>query len=67
MASGDRPNTARKPAGPKAGRLSQKEQSERFKETARMLEIDESGEAFDKAVKAVLAPSRSQQSRVRRD
>ncbi len=46
MASGDPPNTARKPTGKKAKKLSQKEQSERFKETARELEVDESGEAF---------------------
>lgn len=54
MASGDRPNTARKPPGKKAGKLSQKEQSERFKEAARKLDADESGEAFEKAVNSVL-------------
>jgi hypothetical protein len=36
----------KKPAKPK---LSDKEQSERFKETARELGVDESGEQFDRA------------------
>jgi hypothetical protein len=30
-----------------------KEQSERFKETARQLEVDESGEAFDRALNVI--------------
>jgi hypothetical protein len=50
MASGDPPNTSRKPSGKKATKLSQKEQSERFKEAARALDVDESGESFDRAV-----------------
>lgn len=54
MASGDPQNTARKPTGKKAKPLSQKEQSERFKETARELEADESGEAFNDALARVL-------------
>ena len=54
MASGDRPNTARKPPVKKAGKLSQKEQSERFKETARMLGVDETGYAFEKASKIII-------------
>ncbi len=54
MASGDPPNTAPKPSGKKAKRLSQNEQSERFKETARELEVDESGEAFERAIKALI-------------
>ncbi|CAN7289872.1 hypothetical protein [Mesorhizobium sp. LjNodule214] len=58
MASGDRPNTARKPPGKKTGKLSQKEQSERFKEAARELEADESGAAFDRAVKIII-PSKT--------
>jgi hypothetical protein len=53
MASGDRPNTSRKPKGVKKEKLSQKEQSERFKETARELGVDETGEAFEKAFKKV--------------
>ncbi len=57
MASGDRPNTARKPPGKKTGKLSQKEQSERFKEAARELEADESGEAFERALKAIAKPA----------
>lgn len=54
MASGDPQNTARKPTGKKAKPLSQKEQSERFKETARELEADESGEAFERVVDRLL-------------
>ncbi len=56
MASGDRPNTARKPSGKKANPLSQKEQSERFKETARELEADESGKAFERAMGVLIKP-----------
>lgn len=56
MASGDRPNTARKPPGKKTGKLSQKEQSERFKQAARELEAEESGEAFARAVDKILPP-----------
>ncbi|AEH88398.1 hypothetical protein Mesop_3961 [Mesorhizobium opportunistum WSM2075] len=54
MASGDHPNTARKPPAKKTGKLSQKEQSERFKEAARELEVDESGDAFRRALDRVL-------------
>ncbi|WP_156465198.1 hypothetical protein [Mesorhizobium sp. Root552] len=54
MASGDRPDTGRKPSGKKAKKLSQKEQSERFKETARKLEIDESGNEFEAVVRRIL-------------
>lgn len=41
----------RKKAKPK---LTDKEQSERFKETARELGADESGAAFEKATRAIL-------------
>ncbi len=57
MASGDRPNTAPKPSGKKAKKLSQKEQSERFKATARELGADENGKDFENAVKRVLKPT----------
>lgn len=50
MASKDRTGNAAKPSK----KLSQKEQSERFIATARELEADESGEAFDRAVEVVL-------------
>ena len=52
MASGDRPDTSQKPkpSGKKAKRLSQKEQSERFIEAARELEVDETGAAFARAM-----------------
>jgi len=52
----------KKKAKPKP-KMTDKEQSERFKETARKLGIDESGESFDNAAK-VLLPVR--QARVRR-
>ena len=54
MASGDPPNTAAKPNPKKATKLSQKEQSERFKETARELEADEGGESFERSVGRIL-------------
>jgi hypothetical protein len=56
MASGKPQNTAPRPSGKKAGKLSQKEQSERFKEAARELEADESGKAFDRAIDAIAPP-----------
>ena len=56
MASGNPPDIVLKPkpSGKKAGKLSQKEQSERFREAARMLEVDESGKDFDSAIRRVL-------------
>jgi hypothetical protein len=45
----------KKKAKPK---LSDKEQSERFKETARQLGVDESGKEFDAAVKTIMTPKR---------
>ena len=58
MASGNPPDTAPKPkpSGKTAGKLSQKEQSERFKETARELEADESGKAFNQAIDVIVPP-----------
>ncbi len=58
MASDDPADTAArpKPIGKKAKKLSQREQSERFIETARTLEADESGERFDKAMRALVPP-----------
>lgn len=60
MVSGDPPNTARKPrpkpTGKKANKLSQEEQSARFIKTAREIGVDESGEAFEKAVRGLLRP-----------
>jgi hypothetical protein len=46
----------KKPAKPK---LTDKEQSERFKETARQLGVDESGEIFDRAIEKILGDQRS--------
>jgi hypothetical protein len=42
----------KKPAKPK---LSDKEQSERFKQTARELGVDESGEAFERAFETIVS------------
>jgi hypothetical protein len=56
MVSGKPQNTAPKPSGKKAGKLSQKEQSERFKEAAHELEADESGEIFERAIDRLLPP-----------
>ena len=61
MASGDPPNTSQKPTGKKGEKLSQKEQSERFIETARKLEADETGEAFGESLKKLL-PKKAQKT-----
>lgn len=49
-----------KAAGPPKGKpkpkLSDKEQSERFMETARELGVDESGEEFEKAFEKITSP-----------
>jgi hypothetical protein len=47
-----------KPSGKRAKKLSQKEQSERFIETARKLGSDETGTDFERAVAKVLSPQR---------
>ena len=39
-------------------KLSDKEQSERFKQTARELDVDESGVEFERATRKILSPSR---------
>jgi hypothetical protein len=56
MASGDHQDTSQgpKPTGKKAKKLTQKEQSERFIEAAREIEVDESDEAFDRALRRIL-------------
>ena len=48
----------KKKAKPK---LTDTEQSERFKETARELDVDESGAAFENAAARILTPSSSLQ------
>jgi hypothetical protein len=61
MASGDRASTGRKPkkgAKAKGEKLSQEEQSERFKETARELDADESGEAFERTFRKIVPQKR---------
>lgn len=45
---------AKKPKAGSSKKMTQKEQSERFKETARQLDVDESGEAFERAVDKIL-------------
>ena len=62
MASGDQANTSRKPTGKKAKKLSQKEQSERFIETARELDSDESGKAFESALDRLITRKQHQPS-----
>lgn len=46
LAKGKKPKAAPK--------LSDKEQSERFKQTARKLGVDESGEPFERALKKII-------------
>lgn len=60
MASSEPPKLPAKPkpSGRKSRKLSQKEQSGRFIETARELGTDESGDAFDHAVEVMLKPPR---------
>lgn len=60
MASGNPQNTSPKPSGKKATPLSQKEQSERFIETARELGVDESGKAFEKAIMGLVSAKEHQ-------
>lgn len=55
MASGDHPDTSPKPSGKKAKKLSQKEQSERFKEAAREIEAAEGSGNFEKIIDILLA------------
>lgn len=56
MASGDHPDTSPKPSGKKAKKLSQKEQSERFIEAARIALADEGGENFERLVDIIIKP-----------
>jgi hypothetical protein len=57
MASGAPPNTGQKAKPEKAKPLSPKEQSARFIEAARDLGVDESGDAFERAMTVITAPS----------
>lgn len=54
MASGDQANTGRKPESAKP----EKSQKERFIEKARELEADESGEAFERALRKIAPPKK---------
>jgi hypothetical protein len=56
MASSEHPKHRAKPSGKKAEKLSKREQSERFIETAREIEADESGRVFERAIDFVLVP-----------
>jgi hypothetical protein len=60
MASSEhqKPRAKPRPSGKKTENLSQKEQSERFIQTARELAADESGSDFDRAIGTVLRPAR---------
>jgi len=44
----------RKPTPKPTKKMTQAEQSERFKETARELGVDESGEAFERALRRIV-------------
>lgn len=50
--SGEPPT--KKPSGKKANPLSQAEQSERFKETARDIGVDESGKDFERLFRRLM-------------
>lgn len=65
MASGDHQDTSPspKPTGKKAKKLSQKEQSERFIETARELGADAKETDFGAVVEKIVKPRRPQKSR----
>ena len=57
MVSTDLQNTSqgrKKPTGKKAKKLSQKEQSERFIETALEVDVDENGEVFERVISKIL-------------
>ena len=58
MASGDHQDTSQspKPTGKKAKKLTQKEQSERFIETARELGIADSDKPFTRAIDGIMLP-----------
>jgi hypothetical protein len=49
----------RKPKPKPTKKMTQAEQSERFKETARQLGVDETGEAFDRALRTIVPPKRA--------
>jgi hypothetical protein len=49
-----KPPARPKPSGRKAKKLSQKDQSERFIETARELNADERKDPFERAIRAIL-------------
>ena len=51
---------AGKPKKTGKAKTTDKEQSERFKETARELEADETGEQFEKALKKLMTPKNSE-------
>jgi hypothetical protein len=54
MAEEPKPPPKRKPRR----KMTKAEQSERFKETARRLEADESGESFERAFRHMVQPKR---------
>jgi hypothetical protein len=49
----------RKPPPKPTKKMTQTEQSERFKETARQLGVDESGDAFERALRQIIRPKGS--------
>jgi len=59
MVSGDPQNTKQNPSRKKKKKLSQKEQSDRFIQTAQELEVNEDSEAFNRVFDEVVKPSLS--------
>jgi hypothetical protein len=59
MVSGDLQNTEKKPPRKKSKKLSQKEQSDRFIQTAQELEANEDSEAFNRVFDEIVKPSLS--------
>lgn len=58
MASGGRRSTNRRPKGDK-DENADKAQAKRFKETARALEVDESGDMFERTFRKVVPAKRA--------
>jgi len=60
MGSSNQADTSQGPKSQKPKKLSQKEQSERFIETARALGADESGEKFEAVTSKIIVKPRRQ-------
>ena len=58
MASKPKASSTKKSAASKTDKKVQKTQRERFIETAREIDADETGEAFERAVEVLIPPSK---------